>query len=189
MKLLASAPVILPLGLTASPILRYLKPTMSPMGFFDPSDLPHAGEEIGFSLNDFALENMCIPFVFPLKYTEFNPEQYVIREIPSFCIQLEKGHIVAYSRVCPYRGCTLNFVPDLSKHGCGCAPTAERCSCFRGFNTPALMCPCDLSTFDLANGGRVIRGPAGRAPRKFDLEFKQDMIVVLGLEDYPLKRG
>lgn len=158
---------------------------MSPLGFFDKPDFPRAGEEIAFELSDFSMEYMCIPFMFPLKYTQFGPAQCEIREIPAFMIQLEKGHIVAYSRICPFLGCVLNWLENPSKHSCGCGYSADQCSCFSGQTTPVLLCPCDLSTFDLVNDGRVIRGPAGRAPRKFDLRRDGQKVLVAGLENFP----
>ncbi len=186
LKLLASAPLILPLGLTASPIMRYLKPTMSPLGFFDKPDFPGAREPIAFELSDFTMEYMCIPFTFQLSFTEFSPAQSEIREIPAFMIQLEKDHFVAYSRICPFRGCVLNWLGNPSKHGCGCADSADACACFSGQTTPVLACPCDLSIFDLVNDGRVIRGPAWRPPRKFDLRRDKERIAVVGLENFPI---
>ncbi|MBA3843476.1 MAG: ubiquinol-cytochrome c reductase iron-sulfur subunit [Actinobacteria bacterium] len=56
--------------------------------------------------------------------------------------------IVAFSKICTHAGCavTLYRKPTF-------APTQPR---------PALVCPCHYSTFDPAEGGKVIFGPAGR---------------------------
>ncbi len=56
--------------------------------------------------------------------------------------------IVAYSKLCTHAGCAISmyraplFQPDEPR--------------------PALVCPCHYSTFDPADGGSVLFGPAGR---------------------------
>jgi ubiquinol-cytochrome c reductase iron-sulfur subunit len=56
--------------------------------------------------------------------------------------------IVAYSKICTHAGCAISLyrVPTF-------APVEPK---------PALVCPCHYSTFDPANGGDVLFGPAGR---------------------------
>jgi len=58
------------------------------------------------------------------------------------------GGILAYSKICTHAGCAIALYrkPNF-------APTEPR---------PALVCPCHYSTFDVANGGEVLFGPAGR---------------------------
>jgi ubiquinol-cytochrome c reductase iron-sulfur subunit len=57
--------------------------------------------------------------------------------------------ILAYSKVCTHAGCAIALYrkPNF-------APVEPR---------PALICPCHYSTFDVADGGSVLFGPAGRA--------------------------
>jgi ubiquinol-cytochrome c reductase iron-sulfur subunit len=57
--------------------------------------------------------------------------------------------ILAYSKICTHAGCAINLyrAPLF-------APAEPK---------PALVCPCHYSTFDVARGGAVIFGPAGRA--------------------------
>ncbi|HZQ89517.1 MAG TPA: Rieske (2Fe-2S) protein [Gaiellaceae bacterium] len=56
--------------------------------------------------------------------------------------------ILAYSKICTHAGCAISlyrtplFQPDEPR--------------------PALVCPCHYSTFDVADGGSVVFGPAGR---------------------------
>lgn len=188
LKILAAAPLILPLGLTASPIMRYLKPTMKPLGFFDPPDLSGCDEEIHFNQSDFPVPWTCIPFMFPMKFLEFNPEKQVVREIPAFILRLSNNEIVAFSRICPYRGCILNYVPNPRAFNCGCGTKIKRCCCAVDALNPVMECPCDLSVFDLANEGRVIRGPAPRPARMFDLHRRKDKIAIVRL-DYPVISG
>jgi ubiquinol-cytochrome c reductase iron-sulfur subunit len=57
--------------------------------------------------------------------------------------------IVAYSKVCTHAGCAISLYRKPTY-----APTQPK---------PAFVCPCHYSTFDPANAGAVIFGPAGRA--------------------------
>ena len=57
--------------------------------------------------------------------------------------------IVAYSKICTHAGCAIALYRKPTF-----APTQPR---------PALVCPCHYSTFDPADAGKVIFGPAGRA--------------------------
>jgi ubiquinol-cytochrome c reductase iron-sulfur subunit len=50
--------------------------------------------------------------------------------------------IIAYSKICTHVGCPISLKEQQSHH---------------------LLCPCHQSTFDLADGGRVLFGPAARA--------------------------
>lgn len=184
LKFMSAAPLIFPLGLTASPIMRFLKPTAGPLGLFDQPDQPEVAEPLAFTVEDFPVPWTCIPFMLPLKYIEFNPEQQVIRQIPGFIIRTSGNQFVAFSRICPIRHgyvCILNWIPEPDT-SCGCSPKAEQCCCTIKVNNPVLQCPCTRSVFDPADGGRVLRGPAHRPPRKIELEKRQDKITILGIE-------
>ena len=65
--------------------------------------------------------------------------------------------IVAYSKICTHAGCAISLyrVPTF-------APTQPK---------PALVCPCHYSTFDPADGGSVIFGPAGRPLPQLPLQI------------------
>jgi quinol---cytochrome c reductase iron-sulfur subunit len=56
--------------------------------------------------------------------------------------------IVAYSKICTHAGCAINLYRT---------PLFEPAD-----PKPALVCPCHYSTFDVATGGDVLFGPAGR---------------------------
>jgi ubiquinol-cytochrome c reductase iron-sulfur subunit len=56
--------------------------------------------------------------------------------------------ILAYSKICTHAGCAIALYRK------PLFPEAEP--------RPALVCPCHYSTFDPAEGGKVIFGPAGR---------------------------
>jgi ubiquinol-cytochrome c reductase iron-sulfur subunit len=57
--------------------------------------------------------------------------------------------ILAYSKICTHAGCAIALYRKPTF-----APVEPR---------PALVCPCHYSTFDVADGGSVLFGPAGRA--------------------------
>jgi ubiquinol-cytochrome c reductase iron-sulfur subunit len=78
----------------------------------------------------------------------------VVRLAPS-ALKLPHGRerwapqgIVAYSKVCTHAGCAVSLYRKPTF-----PPTQPR---------PALVCPCHYSTFDPAEGAKVIFGPAGR---------------------------
>jgi quinol---cytochrome c reductase iron-sulfur subunit len=56
--------------------------------------------------------------------------------------------IMAYSKICTHAGCAVAMM----RYPLYPAHSAE----------PALVCPCHYSTFDVATGGTVVFGPAGR---------------------------
>ncbi|HZT92182.1 MAG TPA: Rieske (2Fe-2S) protein [Gaiellaceae bacterium] len=69
-------------------------------------------------------------------------------DLPPALAHYPADGIVAYSKICTHAGCAISlyrapmFQPDEEK--------------------PALVCPCHYSTFDPADGGTVLFGPAGR---------------------------
>lgn len=173
LKTLAAIPLALTFGLVASPLLRYMRPTLAPLDLFGPSDQPGAEAPVEFSDTDFPETWTCLPFMFKQKYIEYNPEGKEVREIPGFVVKLPTGDVVAYSRICPHLGCVFNFVKDPAE-------------CAKGYNFlpqgPVFACPCHLSVYDIAQGGKVVSGPAPRPPRKFDLKKEGDTYKIVGLE-------
>jgi ubiquinol-cytochrome c reductase iron-sulfur subunit len=68
--------------------------------------------------------------------------------------------VVAYSKICTHAGCAIALYRK---------PT------FRDTQPgPALVCPCHYSSFDPAQNGKVIFGPAGRALPRLPLEVDGD---------------
>jgi ubiquinol-cytochrome c reductase iron-sulfur subunit len=65
--------------------------------------------------------------------------------------------ILAYSKICTHAGCAVGLYRN------PLFPQAE--------SRPALVCPCHYSTFDPAEGGTVIFGPAGRNLPQLPLEI------------------
>jgi len=68
---------------------------------------------------------------------------------PVVVVRLESREIVAYSKVCTHAGCAIALYRK---------PTFADVE-----PKPALVCPCHYSTFDPADHGKVLFGPAGRA--------------------------
>jgi Rieske Fe-S protein len=183
LKFIAAAPLTLTFGLGCEALMRFMKPTMRPFGIFDPSDQPTCDPKDVFQLSDFPEPWTCLAFLSHMKITEFNPEKQEIRKIPAFAIRLQGHEIVAYSRICPANGCGyLNYVKNPRDYHCGCVPKSKHCCCSADMDNPVLICPCDGSTFDLAHDARVIRGPARRPPRKFELDRDGTRIAVVSLE-------
>jgi ubiquinol-cytochrome c reductase iron-sulfur subunit len=65
--------------------------------------------------------------------------------------------ILAYSKICTHAGCAIALYRKPT------FPAVEP--------KPALVCPCHYSTFNVANGGAVIFGPAGRPLPQLPLEI------------------
>ena len=65
--------------------------------------------------------------------------------------------IVAYSKICTHVGCPISLNERTTHH---------------------LLCPCHQSTFDLADSGRVVFGPAARALPQLPIEVDSDGYLV-----------
>jgi ubiquinol-cytochrome c reductase iron-sulfur subunit len=64
--------------------------------------------------------------------------------------------IVAYSKICTHVGCPIALNEQQTHH---------------------LLCPCHQSTFDLADSGRVVFGPAARALPQLPIEVVDGYLV------------
>lgn len=65
--------------------------------------------------------------------------------------------IVCYSKICTHVGCPISLYEQQTHH---------------------LLCPCHQSTFDLADSGRVVFGPAGRALPQLPLAVDDEGYLV-----------
>jgi Rieske Fe-S protein len=100
---------------------------------------------------------------------------YVIRFPEAIGRQLNLKHnLYAISRICPHEGCPMNFHKDRSEISMP-LPIQE-------FANPMLVCPCHQSVFDLAQGGKVITGPAPRPPWSFDFVVQKGRVIIKDLE-------
>lgn len=174
LRVIAGTPVALTVTVLASPVLRFLRPTLAPLDMLGSSDQPDADPPIPtFSEDMLPSPWTCIPFVFNQSYTVYNPEAKEVRTVPGFIVRLPNNDIVAYSRICPHLGCIFNFVKD-----------PEECEKSYNYkpNGPVFACPCHLSVYDIAQAGKVVSGPAPRPPRKFELKREDNQIRVVSLE-------
>lgn len=176
-KLAAGAPMVITFGMLVSPLMRILKPTMKPGGFFQSSDVPTAKNIIEYNISDFPTDWTSKTFDFNLKYVVFNPEQESIHKIPGIVVRLSADEFVAYSRKCPnWKGCILNYKTEMC---CGCVKSiTDNCSCRKKRKNPVLVCPKHYNTFDLMQEGRIVAGPAPRPPWQFNVVRKGDLITI-----------
>jgi len=93
----------------------------------------------------------------PLVVVRLEPDQIAL---PPDRVGWAPGGILAFSKICTHAGCAVSLYrhPEF-------APTQPR---------PALVCPCHYSTFDPADGGGVIFGPAGRALPQLPLQVDEE---------------
>ena len=80
--------------------------------------------------------------------------------LPSKLAGYDAAGIVAYSKICTHAGCAIALYRKPTF-----APVEPR---------PALVCPCHYSTFDPADGGKVLFGPAGRPLPQLPLLIGRD---------------
>jgi ubiquinol-cytochrome c reductase iron-sulfur subunit len=92
----------------------------------------------------------------PLAVVRLEPDQIAL---PPERVGWAPGGILAFSKICTHAGCAVS----LYRHP-KFEPTQPR---------PALVCPCHYSTFDPADGGGVIFGPAGRALPQLPLQVDE----------------
>ncbi|MEP9380997.1 ubiquinol-cytochrome c reductase iron-sulfur subunit [Nocardioides cheoyonin] len=88
-----------------------------------------------------------------------NPDDIVSPETRNWSVD----GIVAYSKICTHVGCPISLNERTTHH---------------------LLCPCHQSTFDLADSGKVIFGPAGRHLPQLPLGIDDEGFLV-ALSDYP----
>jgi ubiquinol-cytochrome c reductase iron-sulfur subunit len=65
--------------------------------------------------------------------------------------------IVAYSKICTHAGCPVSLYEATTHH---------------------LLCPCHQATFDLADNGAVVFGPATRSLPQLPLAVDDDGVLV-----------
>ncbi len=65
--------------------------------------------------------------------------------------------IIVYSKICTHVGCPISLMEQQNHH---------------------LLCPCHQSTFDLADNGKVVFGPAGRSLPQLPIEVDDEGYLV-----------
>lgn len=84
-----------------------------------------------------------------------------------------KGKFAVVDLHCTHQRCVATYFTDKSEIRSLTAIDAK---------SPMAYCPCHRSVYDLAEGGKVVKGPAKAPLWKFDFEIKGDDIVVTGLD-------
>lgn len=89
-----------------------------------------------------------------------NPDEIVSQQGGSAEEPWDYNGVLAYSKVCTHVGCPISLYEQRTHH---------------------LLCPCHQSTFDLADGGRVVFGPAARR--------MPQLAITVDEEGYLIARG
>jgi Rieske Fe-S protein len=205
LKLLVSLPVVGAFAVFATPMLRYLRPTLGSLadtrvdtkgpwtdwvgdgGLFAQPDLPQREKEIRFPLSQFKQPWSSATFTFGQKSREYTFQKFQSTKIPGYVVRLPedkdgKPDFTVVSRICPHMGCVFNFLEDPKEAAAYNYPQAAN---------PLFACPCHLSVYDplqyQAVGskemrGKVVSGPAPRPPRVFEWEIQGNDLVITQAE-------
>lgn len=173
LKAVLGIPILGALGALVSPIMRFLKPTVTPLNYFQDADRPTSLKPVAFDLSLFPNDFDVQAFNFTQSNKEYTALGKQVRDIPGFAVKLPGNKFSVVSRICPHLGCVFNFVPSPEE-------TAK------GYNYkpdgPVFACPCHLSVFDVQQDGKVVSGPAPRSPRKFEYKIENNQLVITDLE-------
>ncbi|TAJ79358.1 Rieske (2Fe-2S) protein [bacterium] len=96
--------------------------------------------------------------------------------IPGLAVRLPDSRLTVVSRLCPHQKCFTDLIKDPAQ--------VFRETTFEP-EGPVLACPCHGSVFDLQEGGKVLFGPAPRAPDQFQFQIAGDKIIISGLSSEP----
>jgi len=84
-------------------------------------------------------------------------------------IRLPDDRWYASSLICPHAMCVVRYFSDAA---------VARDTFDVTTNTPVLGCPCHFSVFDIANGGKVLSGPATAPPLQLNVEARDGKIFI-----------
>ena len=203
LKWALAAPALAGLAAFASPLLRFLKPNVDKFKIYAPvtNDVARGEAVIAATLDEIPKPWDFKYFVFTQKYPQYTPEGFKAANMPAVVVRLPykvrlplqwartigkepaeaESDVIVYSRICPHLGCIYNYVPNWREVTAG----------YGGYVPPdarkhaLLACPCHLSIYDPADRdvpGRVLSGPAPRAPRTFLFRIDGTSIVVTDVE-------
>lgn len=96
-----------------------------------------------------------------------------VEPVPGILIRLPDGTLYAASRICTHQACTMVYNKNAKEVSDSYDVQVAN---------PALTCPCHLSVFDPAKGGKVVGGPAPRPPQRFRIRVSGGNIFVDGLD-------
>jgi ubiquinol-cytochrome c reductase iron-sulfur subunit len=147
-------------GAAASLGLAAITPALSLGPAFDLDELTKTPWRRGRRLVDDEGRPLAARDIVPGSFSSAYPEG-ADRELigsPVVVVRIGEGDrgVVAYSKICTHAGCAISLYRK---------PTFADVD-----PRPALVCPCHYSTFDPAENGKVLFGPAGRPLPKLPLE-------------------
>jgi Rieske Fe-S protein len=90
-------------------------------------------------------------------------------ELPGILIKLADERWYASSLICPHAKCTTRYFKDVN---------VARDTFDVDVKNPVLGCPCHFSVFDVADGGRVIHGPAPNPPLQLAAVARDGKMIV-----------
>jgi Rieske Fe-S protein len=90
-------------------------------------------------------------------------------EMPGILIKLADSRWYASSLICPHAKCTARYFKDVD---------VARDTFDVDAKNPVLGCPCHFSVFDVADGGKVIHGPAPSPPLQLAAVARDGIVVV-----------
>jgi arsenite oxidase small subunit len=88
---------------------------------------------------------------------------------PGIVIKLPGARWYASSLICPHAKCVARYFRDV---------TVVQDTFDVAAKNPVLGCPCHFSVFDVADGGKVIAGPAPNPPQQLTVEVRDGKIFV-----------
>jgi Rieske Fe-S protein len=89
-------------------------------------------------------------------------------ELPGILIKLADGWY-ASSLICPHAKCTARYFNDVN---------VARDTFDVDVKNPVLGCPCHFSVFDVADGGKVIHGPAPNPPLQLAAVTRDGKVII-----------
>ena len=90
-------------------------------------------------------------------------------DLPGILIKLADARWYATSLICPHAKCTARYFNDVN---------VARDTFDVDVRNPVLGCPCHFSVFDVADGGKVIHGPAPNPPLQFAAAARDGKVIV-----------
>jgi arsenite oxidase small subunit len=89
--------------------------------------------------------------------------------VPGIVVKLPGERWYASSLICPHAKCVAKYFRDV---------TVAQDTFDVAAKNPVLGCPCHFSVFDVADGGKVIAGPAPNPPQQFRVEVRDGKVLV-----------
>jgi Rieske Fe-S protein len=90
--------------------------------------------------------------------------------VPGIVIKLPDERWYASSLICPHAKCVVRYFTDVG---------VARDTFDVAVKNPVLGCPCHFSVFDIANGGKVLTGPATESPLQLAVDVADGKVFVV----------